>query len=62
MKRPADEEVLTILRIVRACQDLGVLPEPGGLFAQDALFVFLLDTVLQADHEKQKLDEARRAG
>jgi hypothetical protein len=59
MKRKVDPEVAEILSVVRLCQAMNTLPRPGGLFDQDALFVYLLERVLLADQKKAELDQAR---
>lgn len=59
MNRRPSAEVEALLEMVRMCQDLHVLPQPGGLRDQDAYFVFLYKHVLLADQERAKLDQSR---
>lgn len=59
MNRKMDFEVAGIVRLVRLCQSLSVLPQPGGLLDQDSYFVFLLEHVLLADQRRQELDNAK---
>lgn len=60
MKRPPDEEVVTIVNMVRLCQALNTLPFAGGLVDQDSYFVYLFQIVLAADEKRQELDQARQ--
>lgn len=59
MQREADEEVMGIISLVRTCEAFHTLPLPGGVFDQDAYFVFLYEIVAQADYEKQRLEDAK---
>ena len=61
MNRKADDEVLQILSLVRLCQAMRVLPQPGGLLDQDSYFVFVLQNVLIADAKRAELDQKRMA-
>ena len=60
MKRQTDQEVIGIVNLVRMCQELRALPQVGGIYDQDAYFVFLYQTVVDADRERQRLDQARQ--
>lgn len=59
MKREADPEVIQVVNMVRLCQTINCLPQPGGLLDQDAYFIFLMLAVMQADDEKAELDKAK---
>jgi hypothetical protein len=59
MQRAADEEVQGIVSLVRMCEKYHTLPLPGGLFDQDAYFVYLAEAVAMADQEKQRLEDAK---
>jgi len=59
MKRKMDPEVAEVISIVRLCQSMGTMPRAGGLFDQDALFVYLLERVLLADQKKADLEAAK---
>jgi len=60
MNRPPDEEVLNILKVVRMCQTLNVLPLAGGLFDQDSYFVECYEAVMMADAERTERDSKRK--
>jgi len=60
MKRKTDEEVIGIVNLVRMCQSLRALPQAGGVYDQDAYFVFLYQIVVEADNERQRLDQAKQ--
>ena len=59
MQREADEEVLGIVSLVRMCEQFHTLPLPGGMFDQDAYFVYLAEAVAMADQEKRRLEDAK---
>jgi len=42
------------------CRELHVLPHPGALLDQDYLFVIGMDFVVEAQQEKDRLDEIQR--
>jgi hypothetical protein len=60
MKRKTDEEVVGIVNLVRMCQQLRALPQAGGIYDQDSYFVFLYQQVVDADNERQRLDQAKQ--
>lgn len=43
------------------CQELHVLPKPGGLYDQDSLFVHLMKFALVNQHERRELDNRKAA-
>lgn len=43
------------------CQELHVLPKPGGLYDQDSMFVHLMKYALVAQHERRELDNHNAA-
>jgi hypothetical protein len=55
-----DPEVAEVISIVRLCQSMATLPRAGGLFDQDALFVYLLERVLFADQKKADLERSKQ--
>jgi hypothetical protein len=59
MNRPMDMEVTEIVRLVRLCQATSNLPQAGGLFDQDAYFVYVLEKVLVADQERVELERSK---
>jgi hypothetical protein len=44
------------------CQELHVLPKPGGLYDQDSLYVHLMKHALMAQHERRELDNRKATG
>jgi hypothetical protein len=50
-------EAREFLSIVSLCQEYHTLPRSGGLFDQDALFVYLLSAVMGFAEEKRQLEE-----
>jgi hypothetical protein len=59
MSRPADRDVVQVVNLVRMCQAFQALPLPGGLFNQDAYFVYLTNIVLEADNKRQERETAK---
>lgn len=51
-----DYDVGTFLNIVGICTDLHVLPYPGSLYDQDALFIHLYNIVAEAKARREELD------
>lgn len=49
----------TIVEVIRACKSLGALPQPGGLFDQDSLFVHMVSVYDAAVAERRDLDTKR---
>lgn len=43
------------------CQELSVLPQSGGLYDQDSMFVHLMKHALMAQHERRELDNRKAA-
>ncbi|GAK61807.1 hypothetical protein U27_02640 [Candidatus Vecturithrix granuli] len=56
------DEVNFACELYNYCKTFHVLPQPGGLFEQDAYYMLLLDFVIAAVNEKtaQDAEEARR--
>lgn len=51
-----DIDVSMIIRLINDCQDFGVMPEPGGLLQQDALFMYILHEVQSARAVRAEID------
>lgn len=49
------------LDLFNMCQGINVLPRPGGLLDQDSFYVTLMRYALLCQHDKQKLDDAKRS-
>jgi hypothetical protein len=52
-----DPEVIEAITFVRLCQEFRTLPRTGGILDQDSYHVWLIEHVLQAQNEKQQLEE-----
>lgn len=49
------------MEIINNCQTLNILPKSGGLFDQDALFIYLYNKVEDARNQVAELDRQRTA-
>lgn len=45
--------------LVRACKSLGAMPRPGGILAQDSLFIHFVSIYDQAMEERRERDRIR---
>jgi len=59
MNRKLDSETAAIINLVRTCQAFNALPLPGGLFDQDAYFVYCAQIVLAADAERANREQKK---
>lgn len=57
-KAKVAQEAKTILSIVTLCDRFHTMPKAGGLFEQDSLFVYMLDSIMAWEYERQELDRA----
>ncbi len=55
-----DTDVGSMLRIINTCENMHVLPTPGGLFEQDALFMYIYDYVGQVRATRAELDKYKK--
>jgi hypothetical protein len=65
-KKSYEQEVIEIqanyfLETLGMCQELHVLPKPGGLYDQDSMYVHLMKHALMAQHERRELDNRKAA-
>jgi hypothetical protein len=51
----------TIINIMRVCEDFHVLPEAGGLYDQDSLFVYMMYNYLIWQQQRAELDSRKSA-
>lgn len=49
------------VELTRLCQAMHVLPRAGGVLDQDSYHIYMIQTVLAAQAEKDELDRKRNA-
>lgn len=59
LNRPPDPDVRDAIEMTVMCQEFNCLPNEGGLLDQDSYYVWLLMAVIEAQAERQKIENKR---
>jgi hypothetical protein len=59
MSRDPDPEVEIAMRITNMCKALNCLPGPGGLLEQDSYVMWLVESTLIVQNEKDQMELAK---